>query len=85
MILYGLGLLGTQHFAPRSIVYLGWAFLAAGLLGLVGLQRDLVHSVGSLLCAGNLAMGVTFGGFHLIYAVCAWPRKSGVADAANAP
>jgi len=85
MILYGLGLLGTQHFAPRSIVYLGWAFLAAGLLGLVGLQKGLVYSDGSLLCVGNLAMGLTFGGFHLIYAVCAWPRKSGVADAANAP
>jgi hypothetical protein len=23
----------------------------------------------------NLAMGITFGLYHLIYAVCAWPRK----------
>jgi len=23
----------------------------------------------------NIAMGITFGLYHLIYAVCAWPRK----------
>lgn len=87
MLLYGLGLLGTQHFAPRSIALLGWAFLMAGLLALIGLIQSL-GSLGnehSLLIGGNLTMGVTFGVFHLIYAACAWPRKRGEAGAGNAP
>jgi hypothetical protein len=91
MLLYGLGLLGTQHFAPRSIVLLGWAFLAAGLLAMTGLHF-LTTSVASLPAFGNLAMGLTFGGFHLIYAVCVWPRASavprgqaGAVDAGNTP
>jgi hypothetical protein len=98
MLLYGLGLLGTQHFAPRSIVLLGWAFLAAGLLALIG-REPVANSMGSegangatLFFLGNLAMGVTFGGFHLIYAICAWPRgaevrgrQAGAAEAGNAP
>jgi len=94
MLLYGLGLLGTQHFAPRSITLLGWAFLIAGLLAMIGSHwaGALVGREDGMLLAGNLAMGVTFGGFHLIYAVCAWPRASRVAegrgeamDAGNAP
>ena len=32
MIFYGLGLLATDNFAPRSIAFLGWSFLLAGLL-----------------------------------------------------
>jgi hypothetical protein len=76
MMLYGLGLLATQHFAPRSIALLGWAFLAAGLCSLL-----LTHYVGSLTFGAiwslaNVAMGATFGLFHVIYAACTWPRKS---------
>ena len=76
MILYGLGLLATRYFAPRSIVLLGWAFVAGGLLSLLifsGTHRD--DHVAELLAA-NLAMGATFGLFHLVYAACTWPRKS---------
>jgi hypothetical protein len=80
MLLYGLGLLGTQHFAPRSIVLLGWAFLAAGLLALIGYAWMTAYA---LFSTANVAMGVTFGGFHLIYAVCAWPRASRVAESQN--
>ena len=35
MISYGLGLLATWHFAPRSIGVLGGAFLVAGLFSAV--------------------------------------------------
>ncbi len=79
MILYGLGLLATRYFAPRSIVLLGWAFVAGGLLSLLifsGPHRD-DHD--AELRAANLAMGATFGLFHLIYAACTWPRKSSTA------
>jgi hypothetical protein len=87
MLLYGLGLLGTQHFAPRSIALLGWAFLIAGLLAMAGFNwwGPWEGDANVWLSQGNLAMGLTFGVFHLIYAVCAWPRKSALAAAGDAP
>lgn len=80
LLLYALGLLATQHFAPRSMFYLGWAFLIAGLAALFFLAApgsgldDLAR-----LRAGNTVMGLTFGLLHLIYAACIWTRKSGTA------
>jgi hypothetical protein len=68
---YGLALLSTALFAPRSLVCLGWAFLltALALLALINAAGDLPVNL------PNIAMGITFGLYHLIYAVCAWPRK----------
>jgi hypothetical protein len=68
---YGLALLSTALFAPRSLVCLGWAFLltALALLALKNAAGDLSANL------PNIAMGITFGLYHLIYAVCAWPRK----------
>jgi hypothetical protein len=75
MIFYGLALLATTHFSPRAIPRLGWAFLFAGLM-VLGLAFD-GHSQfsGRVLHAPNLLMLATFGGFHLIYAVCTWGRQ----------
>ena len=80
MIFYGLGLLATAHFAPRSMVLLGWAFLLTGALAV-------------LWCAGNgrlglalhadLVMGFTFGWFHVIYAACTWPRRAAEVEAGH--
>ena len=81
MVLYGLGLLGTQHFAPRSIVLLGWAFVAGGLLSLTIFEGD--HA--SELRSANLAMGATFSLFHLVYAACTWPRKAAAAATGAGP
>ena len=68
---YGLALLSTGLFAPRSLVCLGWAFLLTALA-----LPALRNAVGDLPAnLPNLAMGITFGLYHLIYAVCAWPRK----------
>ncbi len=73
MTLYGIGLLATQHFAPRSIVVLGAMFFVAGCasgfwlrFGSVG-----VDFLDSSLAASWL-MGATFGGFHLAYAAAVW-------------
>jgi hypothetical protein len=68
---YGLALLSTALFAPRSLVCLGWAFLlsALALPALKNVVGDLPANL------PNIAMGITFGVYHLIYAVCAWPRK----------
>jgi hypothetical protein len=66
-IFYGLGLLATAPFAPRSIVALGIAFLTAGLVFSVLLVLDQ-----NLVPNPQYAMGATFGLFHLIYAACIW-------------
>jgi hypothetical protein len=72
IVFYGLALLSTGLFAPRSLVYLGWAFLltALALPALRNVLGDLPANLPTVI------MGLTFGLYHLIYAVCAWPRKS---------
>jgi hypothetical protein len=71
IVFYGLALLSTGLFAPRSLVCLGWAFLLTAL-ALPALKNALGELPANL---PNIAMGITFGLYHLIYAVCAWPRK----------
>ncbi len=66
---YGLSLLATALFAPRSLVVLGWAFLISGLL-LIFWPKSFTDDPRGLF--PNLAMGATFGLYHLAYAVCVW-------------
>jgi hypothetical protein len=66
---YGLALIATQHFAPRSLVFLGWTFLITAALMTVG-SRQIENYATPL--APNAAMGATFGLYHLIYAACVW-------------
>lgn len=70
MIFYGLALLSTSHFAPRSIALLGWAFLGAGF----ATQPTVFDTFDPE--RGAVVMGLTFGLFHLLYAACAWPWRS---------
>jgi hypothetical protein len=71
IVFYGLALLSTGLFAPRSLVCLGWAFLLTALA--IPALRNAVGDLPANL--PTIAMGLTFGLYHLIYAVCAWPRK----------
>jgi hypothetical protein len=68
---YGLALLSTGLFAPRSLVCLGWAFLLTALA--IPAVRNALGDLPANL--PTIAMGLTFGLYHLVYAVCAWPRK----------
>ncbi|TDU70608.1 hypothetical protein EI77_02655 [Prosthecobacter fusiformis] len=69
VVCYGLALLATASFSPRSLVRLGWVFT---LLGLVlfwawaanGDIRMMPHDEGP----AALIMGLTFGLCHLAYA-----------------
>ena len=73
-LFYGLALLSTATFAPRSLVILGWAFLVTSLAGQLVVDHVALisnHSAG-------LLMGLTFGVYHLIYAATTWPRKRAV-------
>jgi hypothetical protein len=89
MTCYGLALLATAHFAPRSLWWLGWAFLIAGLfafpqfiwaefsyLGMSGVKDPSRMNEPIAILWAQRWMAGTFGLFHLIYAACAWPRKT---------
>jgi hypothetical protein len=79
---YGLALLSTKHFAPPSLARLGWPFLISGMAVLL----VSVHKLEELAPTApwdDYLMATTFGIFHVIYAACAWPRKS--SEAAPAP
>ncbi|HEY4284485.1 MAG TPA: hypothetical protein VGM62_15590 [Chthoniobacterales bacterium] len=69
---YGLSLLSTQLFAPRSLSLLGWAFLLTALaIPVLGDSIDrLTDDVPDTI------MGLSFGVYHLIYAIATWPRRS---------
>jgi hypothetical protein len=68
---YGLSLLSTSLFAPRSLTILGWAFLltAVGTPVLGDLIDRLTDDVPDTI------MGLSFGFYHLIYALATWPRR----------
>ncbi len=69
---YGLALLATALFAPRSLALLGWAFLLSSLL-VVFWPKPFRFDPHGLF--PNLAMGATFGLFHLIYAAGTWSQR----------
>jgi hypothetical protein len=71
VLFYGLALLSTSFFAPRSLILLGWAFLLTGLTVPVIVDANENFSADLPLWI----MAVTFGLYHLIYAACTWTRK----------
>jgi len=66
MLCYGLALWQVGLFSPVEVRLLGAAFLAAGLATALWLQP---HPYWSL--------GVTLGGFHLVYGLAVWVRHGG--------
>jgi len=71
VVCYGLALLATSSFSPKSLIRLGWVFVILGLLSFVawassGEIRNLPHDQG----LAALLMGVSFGLCHIIYALC---------------
>ena len=65
---YGIALLAIREFAPKSMVWLGWAFVIFGVCSLVGVT-DVLHVEPGLMVHLNASrlMAIAFGGFHLIY------------------
>ena len=67
---YGLALLAIREFAPKSMVWLGWAFVVFGVIGLAfltGLITQETIPMISKLSNGSRLMAIAFGGFHLLY------------------
>jgi cytochrome bd-type quinol oxidase subunit 2 len=73
MALYGLALLSTMTFAPRSIVVLGWAFILTSVLILGAMTPVLVvvpdQPSSGLEQLGYFAMAGSFGLYHTAYGV----------------
>jgi hypothetical protein len=65
---YGLALLAIREFAPKSMVWLGWAFVVFGVSCLAAVTGvvDLLTAWTSSLNSSQL-MAIAFGGFHLVY------------------
>ena len=85
LVFYGLGLLSTMTFAPRSIVLLGWAFMLTGVGAFIYFMNQTLLPEMDLPTPTRFypaaIMGTTFGLYHLIYAACTWPRRARVLDA----
>jgi hypothetical protein len=67
---YGLCLLSTGLFAPRSLSLLGWAFLLTALA--IPVLGDAIDNLTDDV--PDTVMALCFGVYHLIYAVATWPR-----------
>jgi len=76
---YGLALLAIREFAPKSMIWLGLAFVATGLVALSG--ATFFQSMNPLLIrlGPSGLMAATFGGFHLLYgaAIVTTTRRDG--------
>jgi hypothetical protein len=68
---YGLALLSTGLFAPRSLSLLGWAFLLTALATPV--LGDAIDNLTDDV--PDTVMGLSFGVYHLIYAIATWRRR----------
>jgi hypothetical protein len=66
MLFYGLALWQVGLLSPVEVRLMGVAFLASGLVAAMWLQP---HPYWSL--------GVTFGGFHIVYGLAVWVRHGG--------
>ncbi|MBE2282107.1 MAG: hypothetical protein IAE77_01450 [Prosthecobacter sp.] len=84
VLCYGLALLATAGFSPRSLVRLGWGFVIAGLLLFLvwALNRD-VDLLSSDLAPASLVMGLTFGLLHVIYALAVFFSPKPAQEAAK--
>ena len=76
IVCYGLALLATASFSPRSLVRLGWTFVAAGLmLFWFWAAKGELHLANASTGPAFMAMGLTFGFLHIIYAVAVFISK----------
>ncbi len=67
---YGLALLAIREFAPKSMVWLGWAFVLFGVAALASLTGLIDQETAPLIAKvrnGSRLMAIAFGGFHLLY------------------
>ncbi len=84
VLCYGLALLATASFSPKSLTRLGWAFVIAGLvLFLVWAANGEIRDLRTDLGPASLVMALTFGLLHVVYAIAVFvSRPRGEEEAA---
>ncbi len=76
ILCYGLALLATASFSPRSLLRLGWVFVISGLaLFLVWAANGDIRMLPTDEGPASFAMGVTFGLLHIVYAIAVFVSK----------
>lgn len=82
VLCHGLALLATASFSPRSLLRLGWGFVAAGLALFLGWAGDdRVRLLPSDEAPAAVVLGLTFGLLHVAYAVAVFLRRPTDPDA----
>lgn len=75
-VCYGLSLLATSSFAPRSLTRLGWAFVSVGLiLFIIWAATPDIRLLPFDDGPAALVMAATFGLLHVIYATAVFVSK----------
>lgn len=83
VLCYGLALLATSGFAPKSLIRLGWAFVITGLiLFVLWAVNEEVRNLRTDLGPASLVMFLTFGLLHLVYAIAVFSSRSKNEEAA---
>lgn len=78
VLAYGLALLATSSFSPRSLKRLGWMFVVSGLvLFVLWAARSDIRMLPSDEGPASIVMGTTFGLLHLAYALAVFVRRNG--------
>ncbi|MFM2169576.1 MAG: hypothetical protein RIS79_3947 [Verrucomicrobiota bacterium] len=84
VLCYGLALLATASFSPKSLTRLGWAFVIAGLaLFLVWAANGEVRDLRTDLGPASLVMALTFGLLHIVYAIAVFVSRPKGEEAAS--
>jgi hypothetical protein len=76
ILCYGLALQGTVSFAPKSIIHLARAFLIAGqVLAIFWFANGGLGMFQRAEAPASIFMGLTFGLFHIVYAIAVFLSK----------
>src|ERR1044071_954215 len=76
MLCYGCAVCAVGLFSQKEVSRLGWAFLAGGAITLVTMYSAFRLGGSWADAFGLVMMGVTFGGFHIVYGI-AVSRRDG--------
>ncbi|MDZ4743333.1 MAG: hypothetical protein SGI98_07945 [Verrucomicrobiota bacterium] len=83
-VFYGLALLSTRNYAPRSLLILGWSFLLVGMILACLISFGLFNNPQSTR-SGNLLMVLSFGLLHITYGASTWLTNRREVALRNAP
>ncbi len=75
MTFYGVALWQIGEFAVGELRVLGTAFILAGLIAAALFQHTILGMAAD--ATSYWTLGITFGGFHIVYGTIVWIRHGG--------